>query len=154
MDVKVHYDEATKTFVRDNDSPEFTGQSVNAMDPFEDTALLKGEVKPKVVGVRNGMPKVESKIFVPEIDTEEVRHKVRTPVISEPEPPVYIAEEDAAASSDYIADAMSGVDTIEKKEDVKPGQPSEDIAKLKLYTLLLGVVIVLEIAGIAILAIL
>ena len=67
---------------------------------------------------------------------------------------VSFTEEDAAASTDYIADAMSGVDTIEKKADVKSGQPSEDIAKLKLYTLLLGVVIVLEIAGIAILAIL
>lgn len=154
VDVKVHYDEATKTFVRDNDSPEFTGQSVNAMDPFEDTALLKGEVKPKVVGVRNGMPKVESKIFVPEIDTEEVRSKVKVPAVTELEQPVYIAEEDAAASTDYIADAMSGVDTIEKTEDVRAGQPSEDIAKLKLYTLLLGVVIVLEIAGIALLAIL
>ena len=154
VDVNVHYDEATKTFVRDNDSPEFTDQSANAMNPFEDTALLNGEVKPKVVGVRNGRPKAESKIFVPEIDTEDVRPKVRTPVVTEPEQPIYIAEEDAAASTDFIADAMSGVETIEKTDNVKQEQPSEDISKLRMYTLLLGVVVVLEIAGIALLAIL
>lgn len=154
VDVNVHYDETSKTFVKDTDSPEFTETSANAMKPFEDTALLKGDVKPKVVGIRSGMPKIESKIFVPEIDTEDVRTKVRTPVVNEPEQPVYIAEEDAAASSDYIADAMSGVETVEKTAAAKAEQPSEDIVKLKMYTLLLGVVIVLEIAGIALLAIL
>ncbi len=153
VDVNIHYDEAKKTFVRDNDSPEFTEMSVNAMNPFEDAALLKGDVKPKVVGVRTGVVKVESKIFVPETDTEDVRTKVRKPVVAEPEQPVYIAEEDAAASTDYIADAMSGVETVEKADNVRSEQPSEDIAKLKLYTLLLGIVVVLEITGIAIMAI-
>ena len=154
VDVNVHYDEATKTFVRDNDSPEFTEQSVNAMNPFEDTALLKGDVKPKVVGVRTGGVKVESKIFVPETDTDEVMTKAKSSAVTEPEQPVYIAEEDAAASTDYIADAMSGVETVEKTDNVKSEQPVEDIAKLKMYTLLLGIVIVLEITGIAIMAIL
>lgn len=154
VDVNVHYDEAAKTFVRDNDSPEFTEQSVNAMNPFEDTALLNGEVKPKVVGVRTGEVKVESRIFVPETDNEDVRTKAKTPVVTEPEQPVYIAEEDAAASTDYIADAMSGVETVEKNDNAKSEQPADDIAKLKLYTLLLGVVVVLEITGIAIMAIL
>ena len=154
VDVNVHYDDKSKTFIKDSDTPEFTGQSVNALDPFEDTALLNGEVKPKVVGIRNGMPKVESKIFVPETDTEDVRRKVRTPVVSEPEQPVYIAEEDAAASSDYIADAFSGMDTVETDEPVKKELPVDDIGKLKIYTLLLGVVIVIEITGIAIVAIL
>lgn len=154
VDVNVHYDDKSKTFIKDSDTPEFTGQSVNALDPFEDTALLNGDVKPKVVGIRNGMPKVESKIFVPETDTEDVRRKVRTPVVSEPEQPVYIAEEDAAASSDYIADAFSGMDTVETDEPVKKELPVDDIGKLKIYTLLLGVVIVIEITGIAIVAIL
>ncbi len=154
VDVNVHYDEISKTFVKDTDSPEFTEASANAMNPFEDTALLKGDVKPKVVGVRSGMPKIESKIFVPEIDTEDVRKKVKAPIAPEPEQPVYIAEEDAAASTDYIADAMSGVETAENTAALKAEQPPEDIAKLKMYTLLLGVVIVLEIAGIALLAIL
>lgn len=154
VDVNVHYDDKSKTFIKDSDTPEFTRQSVNALDPFEDTALLNGDVKPKVVGIRNGMPKVESKIFVPETDTEDVRRKVRTPVVSEPEQPVYIAEEDAAASSDYIADAFSGMDTVETDEPVKKELPVDDIGKLKIYTLLLGVVIVIEITGIAIVAIL
>ena len=153
VDVNVHYDETSKTFVKDSDSAEFTEESANAMNPFEDTALLKGDVKPKVVGVRSGMPKVESKIFVPEI-SNDVTKKVKPSAVPEPEQPVYIAEEDAAASSDLIADAMSGVETVEKTAEVKAGQPSEDITKLKMYTLLLGVVIVLEIAGIALLAIL
>lgn len=151
VDVNIHYDEAQKTFVKDSDSPEFTEQSVNALNPFEDSALLKGEVKPKVVGIRKGAPKVESKYFVPETDVRDVRHKVRTPVINEPEQLFYIAEEDAAASTDYIADAMSGVDTIEKKETKAPAVVSDNLAKLKMYALLLGVVIVLETAGIGIL---
>ena len=151
VDVNVHYDEAQKTFIKDSDSPEFTEQSVNAMNPFEDSALLKGEVKPKVVGIRKGAPKVESKIFVPETDITDVRRRVRTPVFNEPEQPVYIAEEDAAASTDYIADAMSGVDTVEKSETKAAAVVTDNLAKLKMYALLLGVVIVLETAGIGIL---
>lgn len=151
VDVNVHYDEAQKTFIKDSDSPEFTEQSVNAMNPFEDSALLKGEVKPKVVGIRKGAPKVESKIFVPETDITDVRRRVRTPVINEPEQPLYIAEEDAAASTDYIADAMSGVDTVEKSETKVAAVVIDNLAKLKMYALLLGVVIVLETAGIGIL---
>ena len=151
VDVNVHYDESQKTFVRDSDSPEFTEQSVNAMDPFEDSALLKGDVKPKVVGIRKNAPKVESKIFVPETDVSDVRRKVRTPVFNEPEQPLYIAEEDAAASTDYIADAMSGVDEAEKTEAKAPAVAVDNLAKLKMYALLLAVVIVLETAGIGIL---
>ena len=151
VDVNVHYDEAQNTFIKDSDSPEFTEQSVNAMNPFEDSALLKGEVKPKVVGIRKGAPKVESKIFVPETDITDVRRRVRTPIINEPEQPLYIAEEDAAASTDYIADAMSGVDTVEKTETKAAAVVTDNLAKLKMYALLLGVVIVLETAGIGIL---
>ena len=151
VDVNIHYDENQKTFVKDSDSPEFTEQSVNAMDPFEDSALLKGDIKPKVVGIRKGAPKVESKIFVPETDISDVRRKVRTPLINEPEQPVYVAEEDAAASTDYIADAMSGVDTVEKTETKASAIAADNLAKLKMYALLLGVVIVLETAGIGIL---
>ena len=151
VDVNVHYDETQKTFIRDSDSPEFTEQSVNAMDPFEDSALLKGDVKPKVVGIRKNAPKVESKIFVPETDVSDVRRKVRTPVFNEPEQPLYIAEEDAAASTDYIADAMSGVDDAGETETKAPAVAVDNLAKLKMYALLLGVVIVLETAGIGIL---
>lgn len=151
VDVNIHYDETQKTFVKDSDSPEFTEQSVNAMNPFEDSALLKGDIKPKVVGIRKGAPKVESKIFVPETDISDVRRKVRTPVINEPEQPFYITEEDAAASTDYIADAMSGVDTVEKTETKPSAIAVDNLAKLKMYALLLGVVIVLETAGIGIL---
>ena len=151
VDVNVHYDETQKTFIRDSESPEFTEQSVNAMDPFEDSALLKGDVKPKVVGIRKNAPKVESKIFVPETDVSDVRRKVRTPVFNEPEQPLYIAEEDAAASTDYIADAMSGVDNDEVTETKAQAVAVDNLAKLKMYALLLGVVIVLETAGIGIL---
>ena len=112
VDVNVHYDEQQKTFVKDSDSPEFTEGSANAMDPFEDTALLKGDIKPKSTGIKTGAAKIESKIFVPETDTSEVKEKIKE-TIDEPVQPVYVAEEDAAASTDYIADAMSGVETIE-----------------------------------------
>ena len=155
VDVNIHYDSEQKTFVKDSDSAEFTEQSVNAMDPFEDSALLSGDIKPKVVGIRTGAPKYESKIFVPEIDTGVAGRKIRTPVINEPEQPVYVAEEDAAASSDFIADAMSGVETAEKVQartsSASANEPS--VTRLKMYALLLGVVVVLEIAGIAVLAV-
>ncbi len=151
VDVNVHYDDAAKGFLKDSDSPEFTDLSVNAMDPFEDTALLSGDIKPKVVGVRKNAPKLESKIFVPELDTSEVKQtmKKRVPLKQEPEPEIYIAEEDKAASSDFIADAFSGVETEEKRE--KKSAQIVDIARLRMYVLLLGVVVILETAGIALL---
>ena len=147
VDVNVHYEEEKKTFIKDSDSPEFTGQSANAMDPFEDTALLKGEIKPKSTGVKTGASKPESKIFVPEIDNEEVREKVRQ-TVREPEPAVFVNEEDKAASSDYIADAFSGVETVDPSPVQSPVQIT-DAAKLRMYALLLGIVIVLEVCGIA-----
>lgn len=150
VDVNVHYDEASKTFIKDSDSTEFTEASVNALDPFEDTALLNGEVKPKVVGIRKGLPKIESKIFVPETE-EETGSGAKSSVVNEPEQPVYITEEDAAASTDYIADAMSGVETARTQT---AALPDESVAKLKIYALLLGVVIVLESVGIALMIIL
>ncbi len=159
VDVNVHYDDARKGYLVDSNVPEFTNQSANAMDPFEDEALLMGDVKPKVVGVRPGISRVESKIFVPEIDNEQVKKEIKAPVIEEvqPEPveqPVYIAEEDRAASSDYIADAFSGMDDIEAVPQpvaAKPHAAVTDVAKLKMYVLLLAVTIILETAGIAIL---
>ncbi len=159
VDVNVHYDDARKGYLVDSNVPEFTNQSANAMDPFEDEALLMGDVKPKVVGVRPGISRVESKIFVPEIDNEQVKKEIKAPVAPEvqPEPveqPVYIAEEDRAASSDYIADAFSGMDDIEAVPQpvaAKPHAAVTDVAKLKMYVLLLAVTIILETAGIAIL---
>ena len=153
VDVNVHYSDGPKGYFKDSDTPEFTGESANAMDPFEDTALLYGDVKPKVVGVRTGAPKMESKIFIPEFDMDVEKPKVRKPALpQEPEQPIYIAEEDKAASSDYIADAFSGVETAEKHE--KKASQIVDIASLKMYVLLLGVVVVLEVAGIALLVML
>jgi hypothetical protein len=125
------------------------------MDPFEDTALLSGDIKPRVVAVRTGAPKMESKIFVPELDTTEVRAKIRKPVLpQEPEQPIYIADEDKAASSDLISSAFSGVESEVAVKQPKADLPSDDVAKLKMYTLLLGVVIIMEITGILLLTIL
>ena len=148
--VNVHYDNENKGYLKDSDSPEFTENSVNAMNPFEDSELLSGFIRPKSTGVKTGAKKVESKIFVPETNTEAVRKKVRKTLPQEEPRPVYVAEEDAAASTDYIADAMSGVDTIEQKK----ADPSEttETSKLKTLIYLLAVVIVVEIVGIAILA--
>ncbi len=152
VDVNIHYDDKQKAFVRDSDSPEFTEASVNAMDPFEDTALLKGDVKPKASGIKTDVFKFESKIFVPEIDTEEVRARIKEPV-KEPEQPVFIADEDKAASSDYIADAMSGIE-VEQTGSKKPGIAVYDASRLKTLIYLLAIVIVVEVAGIAILILL
>ena len=155
VDVNIHYSDAKNGYFKDSNVPEFTGESANAMNPFEDTALLSGDIKPRVVAVRTGAPKMESKIFVPELNTEEVRAKIRKPVLpQEPEQPIYIAEEDKAASSDYISSAFSGVEAEAASTTVKADQPSDDVAKLKMYTLLLGVVIIMEITGILLLAIL
>lgn len=150
--VNVHYDEKQKTFVKESDSPEFTEMSANAMNPFEDTALLQGEIKPRSTGVKTGAQKIESKIFVPETDNEEVKTKIKQ-TINEPQPQIYVAEEDAAASTDYIASAMSGVDNVEQPHP-KSAFAVVDISRLKMYACLLAVVIVAEIAGIALLILL
>lgn len=147
VDVNVHYDEDKKEFVKDSDSPEFTEESVNALNPFEDEALLSGDVKPKSTGVKTGAAKLESKIFVPETDTEEVKIKIKE-TINEPKQEIFIAEEDAAASSDYIADAMSGVETSEERKSVFA---TDDVSKIKFLIYLIAAVIVVEVAGIALL---
>lgn len=147
----VHYDDENKGYLKDSDTPEFTENSVNAMDPFEDSELLSGFIRPKSTGVKTGAKKVESKIFKPETDMEPVRKKVRKTLPQEEPQPVYVAEEDAAASTDYIADAMSGVDTVEKKAD---DSDTTEASTLKMLVYLLAVVITVEIAGIAFLILL
>lgn len=150
--VNVHYNEKKDGYLIDSDSPEFTGGSVNAMNPFEDSELLSGFVRPKSTGVKTGAKKVESKIFVPETNSEPVKKKVRQPVIEpDPEPEqIYVADEDRAASTDYIADAMSGMDTVEKTTAAE----TSETARLKTLIYLLAIVIVVEIVGIALLALL
>lgn len=152
VDVNIHYDDKQKAFVTDADSPEFTEGSVNAMNPFEDRALLNGDVRPKSTGIKTDVFKFESKIFVPEIDTSEVKAKIKKTAV-EPEQPVYIAEEDKAASSDYVADAMSGVEEGSAGSK-KPGFAIVDASRLKMLVYLLAIVIVVEIAGIALLILL
>ena len=148
--VNVYYDDSRKGYLKDSDSPEFTDMSVNAMGPFEDSALLSGFTRAKSTGVKTGVQKLESKIFVPEINTEEIKKKIKKQIfIPEPEQPVYVADEDRAASSDYIADAMSGVETVEQSS--ASALVSDDISRLKTLILLIASVIVIEIAGIALL---
>ena len=142
VDVNVHYDEQEKSFVKASSDPEFTEISANAMNPFEDTALLKGDVKPKSTGIKTGASLFESKIFKPETDTEEVRTKVKE-TINEPVQLVYVAEEDAAAASDDIASAMSGVETV--AEPQKSGFAIVDVSRLKMYVYLVAIFIVLEV---------
>ena len=122
------------------------------MNPFEDTALLKGEVKPRSTGVKTGAAIFETKIFVPETNTEEVRKKVKETIREPVVQPVYIAEEDAAASSDDIASAMSGVETeAVVAEPQKSGFSIVDVSRLKMYVYLISIFIVLEVLGIALL---
>ena len=148
--VNVYYDDSRKGYLKDSDSPEFTDMSVNAMGPFEDSALLSGFTRAKSTGVKTGAQKLESKIFVPEINTEEIKKKIKKQIfIPEPEQPVYVADEDRAASTDYIADAMSGVETVEQSS--ASALASDDVSRLKTLILLIASVIVIEIAGIALL---
>lgn len=148
--VNVYYDDTRKGYLKDSDSPEFTDMSVNAMGPFEDSALLSGFTRAKSTGVKTGAQKLESKIFVPEINTEEIKKKIKKQIfIPEPEQPVYVADEDRAASIDYIADAMSGVETVEQSS--ASSLVSDDVSRLKTLILLIASVIVIEIAGIALL---
>ncbi len=148
--VNVYYDDSRKGYLKDSDSPEFTDMSVNAMGPFEDSALLSGFTRAKSTGVKTGVEKLESKIFVPEINTEEIKKKIKKQIfIPEPEQPVYVADEDRAASTDYIADAMSGVETVEQSS--ASALVSDDVSRLKTLILLIASVIVIEIAGIALL---
>ena len=136
--VNVYYDDTRKGYLKDSDSPEFTDMSVNAMGPFEDSALLSGFTRAKSTGVKTGAQKLESKIFVPEINTEEIKKKIKKQIFI-PEP----------ASTDYIADAMSGVETVEQSS--ASSLVSDDVSRLKTLILLIASVIVIEIAGIALL---
>ena len=112
-------------------------------------ALLKGEVKPRSTGVKTGAAMFETKIYVPETNTEEVRKKVRE-TINEPVQQVYVSEEDKAASSDDIASAMSGVED-DAAEPQKSGFAIVDVSRLKMYVYLISIFIVLEVLGIALL---
>lgn len=135
--VNVYYDDTRKGYLKDSDSPEFTDMSVNAMGPFEDSALLSGFTRAKSTGVKTGAQKLESKIFVPEINTEEIKKKIKKQIfIPEPEQPVYVADEDRAASTDYIADAMSGVETVEQSS--ASALVSDDVSRLKTLILLIA----------------
>jgi len=148
--INVHYEEKKNGYYKDSDSPEFTGMSANAMNPFEDKALLNGEVKPRSTGVKTGAGKIESKYFVPETDTEDVRTRIRE-TIDAPEIQTYIPEEDIAASSDAIASAMSGVETGDAQ---KSGFAVLDASRLKMLIYLLAVLVVAELAGIVLLIVL
>ena len=70
--ISVHYD-GEDEFVDPvkGTTPEFTVRSLNALEPFEDEALLSGEVKPKNTGRKSGVESFESQIFEAEEDFDD-----------------------------------------------------------------------------------
>lgn len=154
VDVNVHYERLQGNYFKTSDTPEFTENSANAMNPFEDSALLKGDIKPRSTGVKTGFSPFKSKVFVPEIDTSEVRAKIKQTTKPDPESeqPVYIADDDRAAASEDIANAMSGVDvdtTTAAERKIVP--EFNDISKLKSFAILLATVVAVEVTGIVLL---
>ena len=70
--LKVHYDgeEEIPDPVKGT-TAEFTSGSLNALNPFEDEALLSGEVKPRNTGRLTGAEPIQSQIFEAEADFDE-----------------------------------------------------------------------------------
>ena len=70
--LKVHYDgEEEFSDPVKGTTAEFTAKSLNALNPFEDEALLSGEVKPKNTGRVSGVETFQSQIFEADADFDE-----------------------------------------------------------------------------------
>ena len=140
--IKVHYDgdEAIPDPVKGT-TAEFTAGSLNALAPFEDEALLSGEVKVKNTGKLSGFEPIESQIFEAEEDFED----------EEEDPSVFARDgHKFMVNSDLMA---GGAEPVHAKSAFDAGKPSffTDAKKLSFFMIGLAVIIVLELAGLILL---
>ena len=113
---------------------------MNALNPFEDEALLSGEVKVKNTGKLSGFEPIESQIFEAEEDFED-----------EEDPSVFARDgHKFMMNSDLMA---GGAEPVHAKSAFDAGKPSffTDAKKLSFFMVGLAVIIVLELAGLILL---
>ncbi len=140
--INVHYDgEEEFTDPVKGITAEFTGNSLNALDPFEDEALLSGEVKPKNTGRKSGVESFESQIF--EADEE----------FDEEEEPSSVFNKDGhtfMVNSDLMA---GGAEPVHAKSAFNAGKPSffTDANKLTFILFGLAFLIIAETVGLILL---
>ena len=140
--IKVHYDgsEDIPDPVR-GVTPEFTMGSLNALEPFEDEALLSGAVKPKNTGRMSGVESFESQIFEAEADFDEEEEIAS------------VFNRDGHTFMMNTDPMAGGAEPVHAKTAFEAGKPSffTDAKKLTIFLVGLAVVIVLELAGLILL---
>lgn len=139
--IAVHYDgnEAIPDHVKGT-TAEFTAGSMNALDPFEDEALLSGEVKPKNTGKLSGVEPFQSQVFEAEEDFED-----------EEDPYVYSRDGHTfKMNSDLMA---GGAEPVHAKSAFDAGKPSffTDVKKLSLLIVCVAILILAELIGLVLL---
>ena len=141
--IDVHYD--TEEDIPDpakGVTPEFTVRSLNALDPFEDEALLSGEIKPKNTGKKSGVESFESQIFEADEDFDDEE---------EEDPSLFNRDGHTfMVNSDLMA---GGAEPVHAKSAFDAGKPSffTDGRKLTLSLIGLAVLIFAEFIGLVML---
>ena len=135
--LKVHYDgeEEIPDPVKGT-TAEFTQRSLNALNPFEDEALLSGEIKPKNTGKLSGAEPIQSQIFEAEADFDE----------EEEDPSVFARDgHKFKMNSDLMA---GGAEPVHARSAFNAGKPSffTDADKLQYFLVILGFIIVIELS--------
>ena len=105
---------------------------MNALDPFEDEALLSGEVKPKNTGKLSGVEPIESQIFEAEEDFDDEE---------EEDPSVFNRDGHTfMMNSDLMA---GGAEPVHARSAFEAGKPSffTDANKLHYFLVILAFII-------------
>ena len=144
LKINVHYDdeEEFQDPVK-GVTPEFTVHSLNALDPFEDEALLSGEVKPKNTGKFSGVETYESKIFEAEEDFDN-EEEVDDPSVFTRDGHKFMVNSDLMAG---------GAEPVHAKSAYDAGNPSffTDAKKLTFSLIGLFALITAEFIGLVLL---
>lgn len=134
--LKVHYDgEEEIPDPVNGTTAEFTSGSLNALNPFEDEALLSGEVKPRNTGRLTGAEPIRSQIFEAEADFDE-----------EEDSSVFARDgHKFKMNSDLMA---GGAEPVHARSAFNAGKPSffTDADKLQFFLVILGFIIVIELS--------
>lgn len=146
LKITVHYDDGEDEYSDPvkGTTPEFTAGSLNALDPFEDEALLSGEVKPKNTGKRSGVESFESQIFEAEEDFDDEEEEEEDPSVFNRDGHTFMMNSDLMAG---------GAEPVHARTAFEAGKPSffTDIKKLSLILVGLAILIFAEAVGLILL---
>ena len=135
--LKVHYDgEEEFSDPVKGTTAEFTAKSLNALNPFEDEALLSGEVKPRNTGKMSGVEPIQSQIFEAEADFDE----------EEEDTSVFARDgHKFKMNSDLMA---GGAEPVHARSAFDAGKPTffTDADKLQYFLVVLGFIIIIELS--------